>query len=501
MSSLNRIFVGGLRDSTHRSEIEAYFKRFGRIKKVFMPTVRLDKKKPPPEAAGLGLSPAKYSVLGYVFIKFYKSSSAEQCLEAGPHEVAGKKVDVERAFIIEGSVNEALSKLQLKLFFRGFPAGTPRSTSGSPGELLGLLGAFGEVRSLRVVDKNGKPIGFVVYKHQDPVRKILERSKVPFITALGDVHMVRLAHQLEFELANGPKSGELMAQFEAAGSYPDSGNAKPSAQKLPKGPGRPLPAKPKGEASRHRFPGGPNPQPSLGSDPLGFEEISGPLAPQHFQTGGSESISHKKSPDAPQQAFLFHSNSGSGFRSEPVRVSSTKRGSPQKLGYCADHEEQDESDNEAQHANLGLLDDRPEEDSLDLSHEEPAEPSEAKPKRAARRPADDESESEPSRAPSQSAKACRKAEAPTGFPSLPIAQSRTWLVLDPVTYREQSVYEAIRLHSKRAEESAPLLRFNRAGVRPQQSLGHSAPRSARVWPGPRARIAEPVYLSQGESLR
>lgn len=126
MSSLNRIFVGGLRDTTHRSEIENYFKQFGRIKKVFMPTVRLDKKKGPLEPDN-GLSPAKYSVLGYVFIKFYKSASAEKCVEAGLHEIGGKKIDVERAYIIEGSVNEALSKLQLKLFFRGFPADTPRS--------------------------------------------------------------------------------------------------------------------------------------------------------------------------------------------------------------------------------------------------------------------------------------------------------------------------------------------------------------------------------------
>jgi len=92
-----------------------------------MPTVRLDKKKGPSEADS-GLSPAKYSVLGYVFIKFYKSASAEKCLEAGHHEIGGKKIDVERAYIIEGSVNEALSKLQLKLFFRGFPAATPRSS-------------------------------------------------------------------------------------------------------------------------------------------------------------------------------------------------------------------------------------------------------------------------------------------------------------------------------------------------------------------------------------
>lgn len=497
MSSLNRIFVGGLRDSTHRSEIEAYFKQFGRIKKVFMPTVRLDKKKGPPEAAP-GLSPAKYSVLGYVFIKFYKSSAAEKCLEAGPHEVAGKKVDVERAFIIEGSVNEALSKLQLKLFFRGFPADTPRSRPVSLGELLGLLSAFGEVRSLRVVDKNGKPIGFVVYKDQDPVRKILQRSKVPFITALGDLHMVDSTQQLEFELANGPKSGDLIAQFEAAGSCPDSGNSKPSAPKLAKALNRPTPANPTGDAQRLDSlvgPFEPQPLPSLGSDALGFEEISGPMAPQNFHIGGSESISQKKSHDSPQQAFLFQSNSGSGFRSEPIRASSKLRSSPQKRGLDDHHEEQEESEHEAEHANLGLFEDHAGENSLDSSHDESEELSDPQPHRGARRPAEGSAEarsdSDPSRAPSRSTKGHRQGEAPTGFPSLPIAKSRSWLILDPVTYQEQSVFEAIRLLSKRAEESVPVVRFNRAADRPGR-LGQVVLRSAPFFFNCRARYPEPV---------
>lgn len=124
--SMNRIFVGGLKDFTPRSEIDGYFKRFGRIKKIFMPQFKSDNKKSTNTA---GLDPQNYSVHGYAFIKFYKSNSAQRVLSVKHHEIFGKKIDVERAYIIDGSVNEALNKLQLKIFFRGFPSEATRGRS------------------------------------------------------------------------------------------------------------------------------------------------------------------------------------------------------------------------------------------------------------------------------------------------------------------------------------------------------------------------------------
>lgn len=123
--SMNRIFVGGLKDFTPRSEIDGYFKRFGRIKKIFMPQFKSDNKKTTNSA---GLDPQNYSVHGYAFIKFYKSNSAQRVLSVSHHEIFGKKIDVERAYIIDGSVNEALNKLQLKIFFRGFPSEATRGS-------------------------------------------------------------------------------------------------------------------------------------------------------------------------------------------------------------------------------------------------------------------------------------------------------------------------------------------------------------------------------------
>lgn len=105
-------------------EIENYFKRFGRIKKIFMPQAKQDRTQV--SNSTQGYDPQNYSVQGYVFVKFYKSSSAQKALAVNNHEILGKKIDVERAYIIEGSVNESLSKLQLKLFFKGFPSDTTR---------------------------------------------------------------------------------------------------------------------------------------------------------------------------------------------------------------------------------------------------------------------------------------------------------------------------------------------------------------------------------------
>jgi hypothetical protein len=217
------------------------------------------------------------------------------------------------------------------------------------------------------------------------------------------------------------------------------------------------------------------------------------MAPQTFTVGGSESISYKKSPDAPQQQFLFNSNSGSGFRSEPIRVSSRHRGSPNKQDLDDNHEEDIESENDAEHANLGLLDDNLEENSLDSSRDEAGEVSDRNFVRETRKPAKDsaeESDSEQSKALDRSNKARLLGEAPTGFPSLPISKSRTWFILDPISYQEQSIYQSIRLHSKRAEESKPVVRFNRA------SVGAGADRRTALRPpssfNSRARNQEPV---------
>lgn len=85
-----------------------------------------------------------------------------------------------------------------------------------------------------MVDKNGKPIGFVVYKDQDSVKKILQRSKVAFITSFGEVHMVGPAHaarvragqRAEVQRAHGPVRGgsvrPRLQQLEAAGPPPEA---------------------------------------------------------------------------------------------------------------------------------------------------------------------------------------------------------------------------------------------------------------------------------------
>lgn len=169
---MNRIFVGGLKDTTPKSEIENYFRRFGRIKKIFMPQAKTENKE---QAASEGkLNPQEYSVQGYVFIKYFKVSSADKALSLSSHELAGKKIDVERAYIIEGSVNESLSRLQLKLFFKGFPIDTGKE------ELVACFCRYGQLRSLRMVNKNGKGIGFVVFRSPDTVQLLLELKKIPF---------------------------------------------------------------------------------------------------------------------------------------------------------------------------------------------------------------------------------------------------------------------------------------------------------------------------------
>jgi len=138
------------------------------------------------------LDPNTHAVHGYVFVKFFKPASAQKALSVKGHEILGKKIDVERAFIIEGSVNDSLSKLQLKIFMKGFPHDT------SQDELISLLTPFGEVRSLRLVNKGGRSIAFAVFKEQSAVKKLVDEKKIPFNKS-GQKYWV------EIELANGPK--------------------------------------------------------------------------------------------------------------------------------------------------------------------------------------------------------------------------------------------------------------------------------------------------------
>lgn len=115
---MNRIFVGGLKDSTSRAEIEAHFRKFGRIKKVFMPQSKKDK---PKSHCKEPAADTQFAVHGYVFVKFYTSEAAQKALAVNSHEIKGHKIDVEKAYIIDGCLNESLQKRQLKLFFKGFP--------------------------------------------------------------------------------------------------------------------------------------------------------------------------------------------------------------------------------------------------------------------------------------------------------------------------------------------------------------------------------------------
>lgn len=45
-------------------------------------------------------------------------------------------------------------------------------------DLVNLLTPFGEIRSLRIVEKNNKLIGFVVYKDKSSVKKLFGERKV-----------------------------------------------------------------------------------------------------------------------------------------------------------------------------------------------------------------------------------------------------------------------------------------------------------------------------------
>ncbi len=296
-----------------------------------------------------------------------------------------------------------------------------------------------------------------------------------------------------------------MAQFEAASSYQDSNNSKPQPGKnlktpnpdSAKKPPRPVPKNQLHLQNRLNQPLV-LPLHSLGSDAIGFEEISGPMLQQTFHVGGSESISNKKSPADPQQRFNLSSHTGSGFRSEPIRESSRQRSGMNKQQLEDQHEAQDESDydNDAEHASLGLLEANAEENSLDSSLDEAEPHLDPNPKRESLPAAEDSAEdpaSQQSREALCSAKALRFGEAPTGFPSLPISHTKSWLVLDPISYQEQSIYQSIRLHSKRAEESKPEVRFNRAPAR-LHSQGRADPRSPPFFFNSRARYQEPVNL-------
>lgn len=136
-------------------------------------------------AATKHLDPENYAIYGYVFVRFDKGGSVDKALSVRNHEILGKKLDVEQAYIIDGSVSQSLSKLQLKVFFKGFPQETTRD------ELVNLLAPFGEIRSLRIVEKNGKNIGFVVLKHQNTVKKLLNLQYLPF-TKNGLIYNVKL---------------------------------------------------------------------------------------------------------------------------------------------------------------------------------------------------------------------------------------------------------------------------------------------------------------------
>ena len=152
-----KCFIGGLTSHMSKSKLKAYFKKFGKVKNVFIP-YDTNLKKPK----------------GYGFVDFADKESYDKALSQQTHQIKNVTFTVERVLSFEEATKRKNDQQNRKLFVRGL------SQEVRKRDLNKYFSQFGKVEDILMQHKfkNGKKIfkefGFVIMKNKSDLKKIIE---------------------------------------------------------------------------------------------------------------------------------------------------------------------------------------------------------------------------------------------------------------------------------------------------------------------------------------
>jgi RNA recognition motif-containing protein len=145
----SKMFIGGLSQEVNKQVVLEYLSKFGEIIDFI---IKID--------PNTGLS------RGFGFVLFKDSATVEKVLRVKEHKVDGKKIEVKRAKALE-------SQFPIKKVFVG--GLNPRM---SEEKIRAYFGTFGQIEAIELPlcsdTQERRAFGFIKYKDENPVRKVLE---------------------------------------------------------------------------------------------------------------------------------------------------------------------------------------------------------------------------------------------------------------------------------------------------------------------------------------
>jgi hypothetical protein len=97
------------------------------------------------------------------------------------HKVMDKKIDIERSISQKCNFKKVVTSAHLKLFCKGLPEGTTKGTLDSQADdIEPEIERYGEIQSIRVIERAGNPIAFVIFTENESTERLLKDQPLKF---------------------------------------------------------------------------------------------------------------------------------------------------------------------------------------------------------------------------------------------------------------------------------------------------------------------------------
>jgi hypothetical protein len=109
-------------------------------------------------------------------------ASIDRIMSIKEHKVIGKKVDIERSISQKYNFKKVVTSANLKLFCKGLPEGaTKGSWKSQVEEVEPLVSQYGAIQSIRIIERSGSPIAFVIFTDNQATERLLQDQPLTFI--------------------------------------------------------------------------------------------------------------------------------------------------------------------------------------------------------------------------------------------------------------------------------------------------------------------------------